>query len=50
MKTAAMISATKHLRKSNVDAGNLFKLETFIIYLESLLLPASFCERGSLSK
>ncbi|KAF7633506.1 Ras-GEF domain-containing protein [Meloidogyne graminicola] len=37
MKTAAMISATKHLRKSNVDA-------------ESLLLPASFCERGSLSK
>ena len=51
MKTAAMISATKHLRKSNVDAGEYLQYLTFFTYsTESLLLPASFCERGSLSK
>uniref|UniRef100_A0A914I8L9 Phosphoinositide phospholipase C n=1 Tax=Globodera rostochiensis TaxID=31243 RepID=A0A914I8L9_GLORO len=37
MRTAAMISASKQSRKAHLDA-------------ESLLLPASFCERGSLSK
>ncbi|KAL3102215.1 hypothetical protein niasHS_003624 [Heterodera schachtii] len=37
MRTAAMISATKQSRKVHLDA-------------ESLLLPASFSERGSLSK